>query len=73
MSKHDKIATRLSLILMKLNNGEQLSVKSLAEEFGVKTRTIQRDLNERFADIPLKKENNLYFLDSYYLGKLNFN
>ena len=73
MNKHDKIATRLSLILTKLNNGEKLSVEALATEFNVTTRTIQRDLNERFADIPLKKENKFYFLDAHYLGKLTFN
>ena len=32
MNKHDKIATRLSLILTKLNNGERLSVEDLAKE-----------------------------------------
>lgn len=73
MNKHDTIATRLSLILTKLNSGEKLEVNSLAKEFGVTPRTIQRDLNQRFADIPLKKENNYYFLESHYLGKLNFN
>ena len=72
MNKHDKIATRLSLILTKFNNGEKLSVEALATEFNVTTRTIQRDLNERFADIPLKKENKLYFLDAHYLGKVTF-
>lgn len=27
MSKHDKIATHISLILTKLNNGEKLSIQ----------------------------------------------
>ena len=73
MSKHEKIATRISLILTKLNNGEKLSVKDLAKEFNVTTRTIQRDLNERLPNIPIKKEGDLYSLEAYYLGKLNFN
>ncbi len=73
MNKHDKIATRLSIILTKLNNGEKLEVNQLAKEFGVTPRTIQRDLNKRFADIPIKKENKYYFLESNFLGKLNFN
>ena len=72
MSKHDKIATRLSLILTKLNNGEKLEVHRLAKEFNVTPRTIQRDLNQRFSDIPLKKEGNYYYLEAYNLGKLNF-
>ena len=72
MSKHDKIATRLAQILNKLNSGERFSVENLVEEFEVTKRTIQRDLNERLSYLPLKKENNLYFLEEYYLGKLNF-
>lgn len=69
---HDKIAARLALILTKLNAGEKLVVETLAEEFGVGVRTIQRDLNERLVYLPIKKENNCYSLESYALGKLNF-
>ena len=72
MKNHDKIATRLAQILNKLNSGERLDVEELVEEFGVTKRTVQRDLNERLSYLPLKKENNLYFLEEYYLGKLNF-
>ena len=72
MKTHDKIATRLAQILNKLNSGERLDVEELVEEFGVTKRTIQRDLNERLSYLPLKKENNLYYLEEYYLGKLNF-
>lgn len=36
-------------MLVKLNQGEKLDPESLAQEFGVNLRTIQRDLNERFA------------------------
>ena len=32
---HDKIATRLVLILVKLNNGERFTVEELACEFNV--------------------------------------
>jgi predicted DNA-binding transcriptional regulator YafY len=56
MKKHDTIATRLSLILTKLNNGEKLDVDELVKEFNVTKRTIQRDLNERLSTIPLKKD-----------------
>ncbi|RLA79440.1 MAG: transcriptional regulator [Epsilonproteobacteria bacterium] len=71
-TKHDKIATRLAIILTKLNNGERLSIDSLADEFNVAKRTIQRDLNERFSYLPIKKENSYYFLEEYCLGKLNY-
>lgn len=72
MKIHDKIATRLALILNKFNSGEKFSVDNLVEEFNVTKRTIQRDLSERLSYLPIKKENNLYYLEEYYLGKLNF-
>ena len=40
---YDKTLLRIMTILTKLNDGERLSVKELAEEFNVSTRTIQRD------------------------------
>jgi len=46
---YDKILTRLTIILAKLNDGEALSVKELAQEFNVSTKTIQRDFNERLS------------------------
>ena len=73
MKNHDKIATRLAIILTKLNASERFTVEDLVEEFGVTKRTIQRDLNERLSYLPIKKENKLYFLEPYYLGKLNYN
>ena len=41
MKTHDTIATRLALILSKLNAGERFTVESLCDEFGVTARTIQ--------------------------------
>lgn len=70
MNEHDTLVTRLSQILLKLNSGEELDIESLAEEFNVSKRTIQRDLNERFSYLPLKKQDGKYSLESYYLGKL---
>jgi predicted DNA-binding transcriptional regulator YafY len=72
MKNHDKIATRLALILNKFNSGEKFSIDNLVEEFNVTKRTIQRDLSQRLSYLPIKKENNLYYLEEYYLGKLNF-
>jgi len=46
---YDKILTRLSITLARLNDGEALSVKELAQEFNVSTKTIQRDFNERLS------------------------
>ncbi|RDH82479.1 MAG: transcriptional regulator [endosymbiont of Galathealinum brachiosum] len=73
MSKgiHDTLVYRLSQMLVKLNQGEKLSPNNLADEFGVNVRTIQRDLNVRFAYLPLQKEGGFYSLDPLYLGKLS--
>jgi predicted DNA-binding transcriptional regulator YafY len=54
---YDKILTRLTVILSKLNDGEALSVKELAKEFGTSDRTIQRDFNERLLSFPIYQEN----------------
>lgn len=72
MKSHDRIATRLAIILSKLNSGERFSIDELIEEFNVTKRTIQRDLNQRLSYLPLKRENNFFYLEEYYLGKLNF-
>jgi len=53
---YDKILTRLTNILSKLNDGEALSVKELAEEFNVSSKTIQRDFNERLNDFPIYQD-----------------
>lgn len=68
---HDTLVYRLAQMLVKLNQGEKLDPQSLADEFGVNLRTIQRDLNERFAYLPLVKTNGRYHLDQIFLGKLN--
>lgn len=51
---HDTLVYRLAQMLVKLNQGEKLNPQALADEFGVNLRTIQRDLNVRFAYLPSK-------------------
>lgn len=68
---HDTLVYRLAQMLVKLNQGEKLNPQALADEFGVNLRTIQRDLNVRFAYLPLQKTNGYYHLDPTYLGKLS--
>lgn len=58
MKKHDydKILYRLTTIWGRLREGEVLSVKELALEFNVTTKTIQRDFNERLINLfPIEK------------------
>lgn len=66
---HDKVAFRLATILQKLNQGEILVEKELAEEFNVSIRTIQRDLRERFVFLPLEQSKSGYQLNPTFLGK----
>jgi predicted DNA-binding transcriptional regulator YafY len=68
---HDTLVYRLSEVLTKLNQGQSLDPRVLADEFGVNLRTIQRDLNVRFAGLPLIKAEGLYRMDKAYLGKLS--
>jgi predicted DNA-binding transcriptional regulator YafY len=67
---HDTLVYRLVQILVKLNSGEKLDPQMLADEFGVTLRTIQRDLNVRFAYLGLEKIEGRYRLDPVFLGKL---
>jgi len=68
---HDTLVYRLSQMLIKLNQGDKLVPMALADEFGVSLRTIQRDINLRFAYLPLQKKHGYYFLDVAFLGKFN--
>jgi predicted DNA-binding transcriptional regulator YafY len=68
---HDTLVYRLAQILIKLNQGEKLDPQTLADEFGVTLRTVQRDLNERFAYLPLEKSNGRYHLSQTFLGKIS--
>lgn len=70
-SDKDSYGYRLVQILKKLNQGEKLDPKALAEEFGVNLRAIQRDLNERFAFLGLVKTDGRYHMPQTSLGKLN--
>ena len=66
---HDTLVYRLAQMLVKLNQGGILELQALADEFGVNLRTVQRDLNERFAYLPRQKTEGRYRLDPVFLGK----
>ncbi len=70
---YDKILTRLITILSRLNDGEALSVKELAEEFNVSTKTIQRDFNERLVPhFPIYQDDKKWKMqDDFRLEKIN--
>ena len=69
---YDKALTRLRVILQRLNDGEALGVKELADEFGVSTRTIQRDFNEKLvSSYPIYQENKKWKMqDGFKIEKI---
>jgi predicted DNA-binding transcriptional regulator YafY len=72
MAKHeyDTILRRLTTILSRLNDGEALSVKELAEEFNVSDRTIQKDFNERLISFPIYQDKKKWKMqDDFKLEK----
>lgn len=68
---HDPLVFRLSQMLIKLNQGEELEAKLLAEEFNISLRTAQRDLGVRLSYLPLEKNGTRYRLNPAFLGKIN--
>lgn len=45
--QHDRMASRLAIIISRLLMGEQLSVQALSAEFQISERTLRRDFRER--------------------------
>lgn len=68
--ERDTIASRLTAILARLNEGKKLNPVELAEQFNVDLRTIQRDLRIRLAFLDLKKTNGTYHLPAESQGRL---
>ena len=60
-AKHEKLAIRLTGILIQLNSGNRVSAKALAEEYQVSLRTIKRDLELRLVELPWKEEGPEYY------------
>ncbi|EIL96700.1 DNA-binding protein [Rhodanobacter thiooxydans] len=69
-SDHEKLASRLASVLLKLNQGESFSPQDLADEFRVDERTIYRDLN-RLKGIAERSLDGKYRLVPEYQGKLH--
>ena len=68
--EYDKAMYRLTTIICRLNVGEALDVKELADEFAVTKRTIQKDLNERLSHLPIERreaDGRYHFMGDYRL------
>lgn len=69
--KNTQLAYRLAGILTKLNRGDRLEISRLAEEYEVETRTINRDLRDRFAFLDWAEFGPKYYsLAKSSLGRL---
>lgn len=66
--EHDTLALRLAEMLLKLNQGQALSRRELAEEFGVTERTVYRDLN-RLGSAVDRRPDGRYEIAAAYRGK----
>ena len=51
LKKHERLAYRLSVILIKLNAGERLDILALAETYQVSIRTLKRDFQDRLTPL----------------------
>lgn len=70
--KHERLAYRLSDIIIRLNNGERLNINSLAEDYQVCTRTLKRDFQERLAMLDFSDSGPVFYkLSSNRVGYLN--
>jgi predicted DNA-binding transcriptional regulator YafY len=51
--QHDRMASRLAIIISRLLMGERLSVTGLSQEFRISERTLRRDFRERLSCLEL--------------------
>ncbi|PHS36661.1 MAG: transcriptional regulator [Sulfurovum sp.] len=69
---YDKTLFRLTQIIAKLYNGSKLSQVELANEFGVSTKTIQRDFAKLVVLYPIYQEKKVWKLKSDFEFKEYF-
>lgn len=71
-SSHERLAERLASIVIKLNNGQKLNAKLLAQEFSVSPRTIVRDFDRLSIHLPLvhDQKSKQYYLKQHDSGRI---
>jgi len=60
--QHDRMASRLAIIISRLLMGERLSVQALSQEFRVSERTLRRDFRERLVCLELTYQRGCWSL-----------
>ncbi|MGY0150558.1 WYL domain-containing protein [Edwardsiella tarda] len=68
-SEHDKLATRLAIIVSRLFQGEKLNIHHLAREFNVSERTLRRDFHTRLIYLDIHQAEGNYALAPHYFRR----
>ncbi|WP_201554106.1 helix-turn-helix transcriptional regulator [Psychrobacter immobilis] len=72
LGKHEKLAYRLSDIIVRLNAGERLNIFELADTYKVSIRTLKRDFQDRLTLLELYEEGpQFYCLHPSNIGYLD--
>ncbi|WP_241187581.1 DeoR family transcriptional regulator [Enterobacter kobei] len=66
--QHDRMASRLAIIISRLLMGERLSVSGLSQEFHISERTLRRDFRERLSCLELTYQQGCWSLAHQHEG-----
>nr|WP_278436204.1 WYL domain-containing protein [Enterobacter mori] len=66
--QHDRMASRLAIIISRLLMGERLSVTGLSQEFRISERTLRRDFRERLSCLELTYQQGCWSLAHQHEG-----
>ena len=72
LKKHERLAYRLSDIIIRLNNGERLDIFELADIYKVSIRTLKRDFQDRLTALDFSEAGpQFYCLNAKKIGYLD--
>lgn len=72
LRKHERLAYRLSDIIVRLNKGERLDIFELADTYKVSTRTLKRDFQDRLTILDFSESGpQFYRLETKKIGCLD--
>lgn len=72
LKKHERLAYRLSDIIVRLNNGERLDIFELANMYKVSIRTLKRDFQDRLTVLDFSEAGpQFYCLNAKKIGYLD--
>lgn len=72
LKKHERLAYRLSDIIVRINNGERLDIFELADIYKVSIRTLKRDFQDRLTVLDFSEAGpQFYCLNAKKIGYLD--